>query len=242
MSLCGKAALVTGAGSGIGRAVARALLGAGARVCLAGRHAGVLAETAQASPRAMLEPADLSCEADIPALAAAVGHRLGRLDVLVHCAGVHLRDEGPGIADLADMHRVNAQAPLALTRAVLPLLAIAEGEVVFVNSTILAAEPAGQSHYRDSKRALQSGADALRSEVHPAGVRVLSIYAGSTATPMQERIFAEEGRTYPADRLMQPEDVAHCILAAIQLPRTAEITDLTVRPMRLTSPEAPTLR
>jgi NADP-dependent 3-hydroxy acid dehydrogenase YdfG len=60
---------------------------------------------------------------------------------------------------------------------------------------------------------------------------VLSIYPGRTATPRQARIFEMEGRPYAPDRLLQPEDIATMIVAALKLPRTAEVTNLTIRPM-----------
>jgi NADP-dependent 3-hydroxy acid dehydrogenase YdfG len=75
-------------------------------------------------------------------------------------------------------------------------------------------------------------ADALRDEVNPAGVRVLSVYPGRTATDQQASIYELEGRAYVPETLLQPEDVAATVVGALTLPRTAELTDLRVRPMR----------
>jgi short-subunit dehydrogenase len=75
-------------------------------------------------------------------------------------------------------------------------------------------------------------ADSLRAEVNPLGVRVLSLYPGRTATPMQAQVFALEGRPYTPDRLMQPEDVAHTAVAALALPRSAEVSDIHVQSMQ----------
>ena len=63
------------------------------------------------------------------------------------------------------------------------------------------------------------------------GVRVLSVYPGRTATPGQRAIFAQEGRPYRPDVLLQPEDVAAAVAGALALPRTAEITEIMIRPM-----------
>jgi NADP-dependent 3-hydroxy acid dehydrogenase YdfG len=62
-------------------------------------------------------------------------------------------------------------------------------------------------------------------------VRVLSLYLGRTATPRQASIFAAEGRPYQPERLLQPEDVAAMVVASISLPRTAEVTEISIRPM-----------
>ena len=86
------------------------------------------------------------------------------------------------------------------------------------------------SGYAASKYALKALADALRAEVNALGLRVLSVYPGRTASRMQAEVHAAEGRPYRPETLMQPEDVAASILAALALPRTAELTDLHIRP------------
>ena len=72
--------------------------------------------------------------------------------------------------------------------------------------------------------------DSLRDEVNEDGVRVLSVFPGRTATPRQERIHAGEGREYRPERLLQPADVASVVVCALELPRTAEVTDISLRP------------
>jgi len=140
-----------------------------------------------------------------------------RVDILVHSAGVFT---GEAVA------QVNARAPELLTRALLPLLK----QVVFINSSVALRSDAGP--YADSKRALKAFADRLRDEVNPAGVRVLSVYLGRTATPMQARIYEQERRPYEPERLLQPADVAAVVVNALQLPRTAEVTEISVRPLQ----------
>jgi NAD(P)-dependent dehydrogenase (short-subunit alcohol dehydrogenase family) len=127
---------------------------------------------------------------------------------------------------------VNLRGPLLLTRAALPALTQARGMIVFVNSTQGLAASRGTAAYAASKHALRAVADALRAEVNPLGIRVLSIYPGRTDTPMQRAILAEEGRAPDPDRLLRPEDIAAMIVAAASLPRNAEVTDLTIRPSR----------
>jgi NADP-dependent 3-hydroxy acid dehydrogenase YdfG len=75
-------------------------------------------------------------------------------------------------------------------------------------------------------------ADSLRSEVNPRGVRVLSVFPGRTASPMQAAVHADEGRSYQPERLLQPADVAASVVHALALPRTAEVTDIHIRPLQ----------
>jgi len=74
-------------------------------------------------------------------------------------------------------------------------------------------------------------ADSLRDEVNPDGVRVISLYPGRTASPMQQRLHQAEVRPWQPDRLAQPADMAHAVVQALLLPRTAEITEIAIRPM-----------
>jgi NADP-dependent 3-hydroxy acid dehydrogenase YdfG len=119
-----------------------------------------------------------------------------------------------------------------VTRAVLPLVASAGGDIVFVNSTAATRGVAGSSAYAASKAALRSFADSLRDEVNPDGVRVLTVLLGRTATAMQEDVHRSEGRKYQPEYLVQPGDVATMVIAALALPRRAEVTEITMRPAR----------
>jgi NAD(P)-dependent dehydrogenase (short-subunit alcohol dehydrogenase family) len=234
--LDGKLALVTGAGSGIGRAVAERLGRLGAHVLLVGRSHETLESVAaairQRGGEASPQPGDITSPQDRDGLRAAVERGPIGLHVLVHSAGAYSSGR---IADvdpirLEELLAVNTIAPLALTRALLPMLRRAPGDVVFVNSSVVQRSAGGVAHYAATKHALRGIADALRDEVNAEGIRVLSVYAGRTATPMQERIFDGEQRPYRPERLLQSEDVARILVDAISLPRTAELTDLSIRP------------
>jgi NADP-dependent 3-hydroxy acid dehydrogenase YdfG len=79
---------------------------------------------------------------------------------------------------------------------------------------------------------LKALADSLRQEVNADGIRVLTVFLGRTATPIQEAIHRREGRTYLPEQLLQPDDVAAVVLNALTLPATAEVTELSIRPHR----------
>jgi NADP-dependent 3-hydroxy acid dehydrogenase YdfG len=84
--------------------------------------------------------------------------------------------------------------------------------------------------YAATKHALKAITDSLREEVNSDGIRVLSVFNGRTATPMQAAVHAVEGRAYCPEKLIQPDDIASVVIHALSLPGTAEITDVQIRP------------
>jgi NADP-dependent 3-hydroxy acid dehydrogenase YdfG len=229
--LLGKWALVAGASSGIGRAIAVALAGAGARVIVTARRAELLhALATEIGGHAIV--ADFSRSEDIEALGREATRHTPSLDVLALSCGQFASGALTGAGGaLPNLLTANVVAPLAIARQMLPLLLPARGNVVFINSSVVrAANLAGRAEYAATQHALKAVADGLRDETNRDGVRVTSIFPGATATPMQERIHAESGKPYRPARLLQPEDVAAAVLNAVTLPETAEITDLYIRP------------
>jgi NADP-dependent 3-hydroxy acid dehydrogenase YdfG len=134
--------------------------------------------------------------------------------------------------DLDAQYATNLRGPYAVAKALLPALIAARGEIVFVNSSVVrAASLAGRGQYAAFEHALKAVADSIRDEVNQHGVRVLSIYPGVTATPRQAAIHQQSGAPYSPERMLQPEDVAGMIVAAISLARTAEVYEIFLRPM-----------
>jgi NADP-dependent 3-hydroxy acid dehydrogenase YdfG len=223
--------LLTGAGAGIGAALAQALSRRGDELVLLARSDARARDLAADFPGSRTLVADL---ADPAGLAQALGEQglPDRLDSLVHVAGV--ADLGT-VEDLdPEVWRVtldvNLRGPAELTRLCLPALRAVHGQVVFVNSgSGLRANPEW-SAYAASKHGLRALADALRAEEQSAGVRVSSIYPGRTATAMQAKVHEHEGKDYEPGDWIAPESVATTILTALDLPRDAEVTDLSVRP------------
>ncbi|MGF1427625.1 SDR family oxidoreductase [Kitasatospora sp. LaBMicrA B282] len=225
--------LLTGAGSGIGAAVAQRLLERGDRLWLLARDAGRAAELRERFPGAETLVGNL---ADPAKLAWAFGHQTLplELDSLLHVAGVV--ELGP-VGDTPvkvwqETLAINLVAPAELTRLLLPQLRQARGHVVFVNSGAGLTAHAEWGSYAASKFGLRALADSLRQEEHGGGVRVTTVYPGRVATPMQAKVHQQEGREYDPTRWIAPESVATAVLTALDLPRDAEITELTVRPGR----------
>ncbi|ACJ01326.1 SDR family oxidoreductase [Rhodospirillum centenum] len=225
-------ALVTGATGGIGRALVRRLAESGMDLLLSARSDAALAALAATLPpgRTRHHACDLARDAGRLADAALA---LPRIDLIVHAAGVH--DSGPWEttedATLRSLLAVNVEAPTLLTRRLLPRLRATQGMVVFLNSTrgLDVAEHVGP--YAASKHALRALADTLRLEVQGSGIRVLSVYPGSTDTPMQRAIQETKGHPYDPDTFIRPDDIAAMVMAALVLPRTAEVSDITIRPL-----------
>lgn len=227
--LSGRVAVVTGASNGIGAAIARALASRGAAIAAIGRCAETLAALGE-DVRAY--PVDLTDDAALDALAAELGAAEGGVDVLVHSAGVIARASTADarMEDLDAQYAMNLRAPYRLTQALLAPLRRSGGDVVFVNSSVYGKSRAGVGQFAATQYGLAAVADALRDEVNADGVRVLSVFPGRTATPRQQRLHEADERDYRPERLLQPEDVAAAVLAALELPRTAEVTDLHLRP------------
>jgi NAD(P)-dependent dehydrogenase (short-subunit alcohol dehydrogenase family) len=230
-------AVITGAGSGIGKAIALALGEQGARLVLIGRRPGPLESVAEGAREVGAEarvcPADMACVEDIRVVAAKLRRDFTRCDVLVHSAGIHLRGSvGKAPVEELDLHhQTNVRGPYLLTQELLPMLLERRGQIVFVNSSAGLISRANIGQFAATKHGLKAIADSLRDEVNPHGVRVLSVYPGRTATPNQQRLHELEQRPYRPERLMQPEDVAAVTVHALCLPRTAEVTEIKIRPM-----------
>ncbi|MDT0341239.1 SDR family oxidoreductase [Streptomyces litchfieldiae] len=223
--------VITGAGSGIGAAVARRLAERGDELWLWARDAGRARELEEQFPGAHTLVGDL---AEPERLSWALGHQSPpeRIDSLLHIAGVvELGEVGELTPKIWNaLLAANLVAPAELTRLLLPQLRAARGHVVFVNSGAgLSAHPLW-SAYAASKHGLKALADSLRGEEAGHGVRVTTVYPGRTATPMQEKVHQQEGKEYDPERWMTADSVASTVLAALDLPRGTLVTDLSVRP------------
>jgi NADP-dependent 3-hydroxy acid dehydrogenase YdfG len=231
--------VVTGASSGIGRAIALALAVEGAAICLTGRDRNRLAvaesDARAAGARDLLAiRLEMTNDDDLKALVDAVEDRFGGVDILIHCAGTYARGslENASIEDFDVLYATNLRAPYRLMQHMLPLIRRRHGDIVLVSSTQGLAARAEVGQYAATHHGLKALADSLREEVNGDGVRVTVLHVGSTATPLQARIHASLGRHYTPERLLQAEDIASIVIAAVALPRTAEVTDLTIRSMQ----------
>jgi short-subunit dehydrogenase len=221
--------LITGAGSGIGAALAHALADRGDSLVLLARSATRAEDLSREFPGAQVLVADL---AD-PGMLNGLGRQVdGPLDSVIHSAGVVTL--GPmatlKLHAIEEQLAVNLVAPAVLTREFLPHLRAARGTVVFINSGAgLNANPEWGA-YAASKFGLRAIADSLRAEEATHGVRVTSVFPGRTATPMQQEVHAQERRDYDAEAWIQPSSVAGAVIHVLDLPSDASIPEIAVRP------------
>jgi short-subunit dehydrogenase len=237
--LAGLTAVLTGATGGIGRSIALALGRRSVNLHLLVRdrtRAEALgSELAAAAPGIDTRFHDADLSKDISVAANRILRERGPVDILIHSAGsIALKSVADtSEADLEAQYRVNVSAPYSLTRLLLPRLQQRRGQIVFVNSSVAHQKARAELlAYTASKYALMAVADGLRDEVNRHGIRVLSVYPGRTATVMQQRLFAYEKREYQEDGLLKPGDVAQAIVAALEMPRSAETTDIFLRPFK----------
>lgn len=216
--------VVTGAGTGIGRATARAFAAEGAHVIAVGRRAEPLGETA-AADRARITPlaADITGEGEPERIVRRVLETHGRLDVLVNNAGIvrsgALGALTPGM--IAPQIATNLVAPILLAQAVLPALESTGGVIVNVSTSVGQRAWPGSSVYAATKTALELLTRSWAVELAPRGIRVVAVAPGAVDTPIGEHQgLAPEQiaavRTWqlahtPMGRIGRPEEVAWAI-------------------------------
>ena len=182
--------------------------------------------------RLAVRAVDLTIDEDTAALVESISATDGRLDALVHCAGsiAHGTVEESTVEQLDQMYAANVRAFYVVAQRLLPLLRAAAGQVAVVNSSVVAGPRPGAGQFAASQQALRALTDAFRAEVGPDGVRVLSVFPGRTATSRQEELYRRRGEAYNPELLLQPEDIATMVVTSLMLPRTAEVTEIHLRP------------
>ena len=255
-ALAGKVALVTGAGSGLGEAVAAALVRRGAHVALAGRRAERLAGVAErlrttaaedltapgAAPGAVMGdtlvvPCDVREPAAVEVMLRQTEERWGRLDILIANAGLGYRApiaEGDP-ARWKDLLDINVYGLLLTLRFGVPRLLAhgVGGHVIVLSSVAGRVIQAGNGVYSATKYAVNAIAEALRQEVTRQGVRVTSIEPGVVQTPFQEVAgYSPElrQRLLEDQRPLAPADIAAAVLYALEQPPHVSVNELLIRP------------
>lgn len=237
MSRKPETALVTGAGSGIGRGVAQVLAGMGLRVALVGRDRGKLEATKGligVDDRVLVAPCDVTDADAVKAMAEGVEAEFGSIDVLVCNAGTNVRNRALNVLTPEDwdlMIRTNLTGPFNLLRAILPgMRARKDGLVVQVCSISgVRASTLGGAGYSASKFGQAALGMCLGREAREEGIRSTVIYPGEVNTP----ILDARPVPVPAERkaaILQPEDVAAAVRFLVELHPRARVPELVITP------------
>lgn len=216
----GKVAVVTGAGTGIGRAVAQRFAGEGAKVLILGRTEETLKETAGADKDISYVVADIERDADIERVVSEVKGRYGRLDILVNNAGwapVTPFSEVK-MEEYDKVFGINVRALVNMTLHMLPMLKVSKGNVINMSSVICKNHLLNMSMYAGTKAAVEIFTQIWAKELAPEGVRVNAIGVGSIETPIYGKTeLSDSGirehiekitRAIPQGHFGRPEDIA----------------------------------
>ncbi len=236
-SLKDKVAWITGGGSGIGLAVAKSFLEAGASVAISGRNQEKLEKARQeldAGDRLTCHALDVSQSEQVQKVAQEVTAKQGRIDILVNNAGTNLKDRlfrqlTPEGWDR--LVRTNLDGAFYCIYSVLPYM-LEKKDGIIVNVSSIAgkrANPLGGTAYSASKFGMTSLGLCLGIEEKDSGIRVTNIYPGEVDTPileMRPNPVSEEHR----QRILQPEDVAAAIVFVCTLPPRASVPELVIKP------------
>ena len=238
--LKGQVAIVTGAGSGMGRAIAVALAQEGARVALVGRTVQALEETAHlvsgVDGESLVLPADVGLEADARRIVSATRERFGRIDILVNNAGTNVAKRLFSNTEVDDWNRVlqtNLTGVFLLSREVLPVMREQRGGLIVNVSSIagkIATIKAGVP-YSAAKHGVHALTQMINLEGWEHQIRATTIYPGDTATPILDR------RPTPPppelrEQMLQSEDIAATVVYLAVLPPRALVEELVIRPTK----------
>lgn len=229
-------AIVTGAGSGVGRAVVIALAAEGWQVAAIGRRPESLQETQRLAGGRGVHPCpfDVTDVKAAPAVVEALTTRFGGVHALVNSAGANLPRRGLDVLSIEDFHAlidVNLHGTFHFVHAVLPVMR-SQGEGTIVNvvsdAGLIANAKAGAA-YAASKFGVTGLTQAINAEERQRGIRATAVCPGDIDTALLEK------RPQPPDaearaKMLQPEDVAACVMLAINLPQRAIVEQLLIRP------------
>ncbi|WP_159084605.1 SDR family NAD(P)-dependent oxidoreductase [Dongshaea marina] len=214
-----KVVIVTGGGSGIGKATAEAFVKQGAKVLISGRRIAPLKTLSEAHPgKISYIQADVTQADDRKQIVQSAIDNYGQLDILVNNAGIFT--PAPLLESTDDdfnrVYQTNVLAPAALIREAAPHLEKTKGSVVNVSSIVGRAAMQGMCSYGASKAALDYLTRTCAIELGPMGIRVNAIAPGVTQTDMAENIVKEQKQMFlamtPMGRLGQSDDIAQAIL------------------------------
>ena len=236
--LDGQVAIVTGGGTGIGRATAVGLARAGARVAVVGRRPGplegTLDEVRGVGADCLGLPADVADPGAVESLVAEVVARFGRVDVLVNNAGLNVPERHMASVSTDDWDtvvRVNLTGTFLVTRAALPVMREQRSGTVVNISSMAGYRPSALTGpaYSAAKAGVNSFTESVNLTERRHGIRACAICPGEVATPILD-MRPEPPSAEARATMLQPEDLAETIVFVAALPQRATVELLTIYP------------
>ena len=231
-AIAGKVAIVTGAGRGIGRAIAISLAGQGVKVSLAARTQSELDDThariQSAGGQASVHPTDMSVEDSVNRLVKDSADQWGRLDIVVNNAGIGVFQalEQTAIDTWNQIQEVNARGTFLLCREAISYLRQQQLSFIINIASVVAVKGYGnQAAYTASKHAMLGMSKSLAKEVQEDGIRVHVINPGGVATDMVQQARPDLN----LEELIQPQDIADIVLFLVTRSGNAVIDEVNVR-------------
>ena len=233
-----KTAVVTGAGSGVGQAIALALAKQHWKVALVGRREETLRETVKQaggdSGDLLVCPCDVGDVKAVAAMAKRVLAEFGAMEVLVNAAGTNVPRRGLEVLSLEDYHAMidtNLHGPYYCVQSFLPQMrAQRSGTIInIVSDAGKQASPKAGPAYVTSKFGMAGLTQSINAEERTNGIRACAIFPGDIDTPLLEKRPAPPNAEARA-KMLGPEDVAACALLAISLPSRAVVEEILIRP------------
>ncbi len=231
MKFDGQTVWVTGARSGIGRAIAEAFAREGAQVYISGRDGeGLRATAAEIGSAVHPLACDVTDAGDVASTCGSILDAAGKIDILVNNAGstVFKPFLDTDIEEFDRLMATNVRGPFLTSKAVLPgMIARGAGSIVMINSMAALQVFPNSSVYAGTKGGLNMLSDCLRGEVRSAGVRVLSVFPGATNTP----IWPESVRKKHGDAMMSSDDVAEAVVSACAASPNVMVENIVMQPI-----------
>ena len=235
-SLANKVVLITGASSGIGAAMARAMAAEGCKLALAARSLDKLQALADALPgKSLVIRADMTAPDDIKGMVARTLERFGRVDALCANAGVFIQGDFAeyDMDAVSAMLRVNIDAAMRCAHAVIPVMqAQGSGDILFTSSIAGHAELHRGPAYGASKHALETIVNTLRRQLAGAGIRVMSLAPGKVANELwgYEDAAEIERLSVVDEGWLRSQDVAESAVFMLSRPRHVTVRTVVMVP------------
>ena len=234
-SLIGRRALITGGGSGIGKAIAQDLVKLGVQVNVCGRRkmplATTISEMGRCGDNAKALVADVTKPDDVKRLVSEL-LKPGPIDILINNAGFSSKIRSArhvGAREWRDVMDVNTLGPVMLTQGLIgPMIERGSGDVIMIASVAgLRPSVMAGAAYSSAKSAARAYMDVLRQEVSRSGIRCISVFPGEVDTPILDNRALIPGHEERAV-MMQSTDISHAVCMALSMPRRATVSEIVL--------------